>query len=298
MNWKVLWKWTRPLLAAAIIILISYYLYRQIAFGWHELSGKISLSHRIFVGFLALSVPPLLGPLIWWGIIRQLGGRMTAREAYWAWSAANLGKYMPGKVWNIAGRFYFSRDSKILIAESIIIEVVANLWAAFLAAVTAIPFGLWVPGIAWVMALGAALGLVGLIWPKLFQRAVRLPLNLLRKDLPPPEAFPRKAYLLTTLYLYLIWLLVGLGLWLVLTELGSATNPFMAAGAYALGWMAGYMFLLVPGGFGVREGMFSWLLLGAPAAALVAVFARLAIMIWEIVGFLLGLGLRPGKKEH
>jgi len=298
LNWKVVWKWTRPFLAAAVIILVSYYLYRQIAFGWHELSGRIALTPGICFGFLVFSAPPLLGPLIWWGIVRQLGGRMKAREAYWAWSAANLGKYMPGKVWNIAGRFYFSRDSKIIVAESILIEVVANLWAAFLAAATAIPFGLWAPGIAWVMACGALLGLVGLIWPKLIGNAVRLPLKLLKKEVPPSGAFPRKAYLLTTLWLYLIWLLGGLGIWLVLRDLGYQSNPLTAGGANALSWMVGYLFLLVPGGFGVREGTFSWLMGGAAGPALVAVFSRLALTIWEIIGFLVGMGVRPGKKKR
>ena len=296
MNWKAVWKWTRPFLAAAVIILVSYYLYRQIAFGWHELSGRIALTPGICFGFLVFSAPPLLGPLIWWGIVRQLGGRMKAREAYWAWSAANLGKYMPGKVWNIAGRFYFSRDSKIIVAESILIEVVANLWAAFLAAATAIPFGLWAPGIAWVMACGALLGLVGLIWPKLIGNAVRLPLKLLKKEVPPSGAFPRKAYLLTTLWLYLIWLLLGLGLWFLLANFGTVANPLSAAGAYALGWMAGYLFLLVPGGFGVKEGIFTWLMGGAAGPALVAVFSRLALTIWEIIGFLVGLGVRPKSR--
>ena len=295
MSWRVIWRWMRPFLAACLVILISYYLYGQIASGWHELSGRIGLSFGICSGFLLLSAPPLLGPLIWWGIVRQLGGRMTAREAYWAWSAANLGKYIPGKVWNIAGRFYFSRDSNLIIAESILIEVLANLWAAFAAAATAIPFGLWAPGIAWVMAGGAALGLVGLVWPSLLQRAVRLPLRLLRRELPPAEAFPRKAYLLTTLYLYLIWLIGGVGIWLFLRDLGYRSNPLAVGGANALSWMVGYLFLLVPGGFGVREGVFSWLLAGAPAAALAAVFTRLAITLWEIIGFLVGLGVKPGR---
>jgi hypothetical protein len=295
LNPKVIWRWTKPILATALVIIISYYLYRQITSGWHELSGRIGLRFGICSGFLLLSAPPLLGPVIWWGIVRQLGGRMSAREAYWAWSAANLGKYMPGKVWNIAGRFYFSPDSKIIIADSILIEVLANLWAAFVAAATAIPFGLWAPGVAWVMGVGATVGLLGFIWPSLVQKAIRLPLKLLRRDIPPLEAFPRKAYLLTTLYLYLIWLVGGVGIWLFLRDLGYQSNPLAVGGANALSWMAGYLFLLVPGGFGVREGVFSWLLAGAPAAALAAVFTRLAITVWEIIGFLIGLGVRPGQ---
>ncbi|MGC8895054.1 MAG: lysylphosphatidylglycerol synthase domain-containing protein [candidate division WOR-3 bacterium] len=298
MNWKAVWKWTRPFLAAAVVFLISYYLYQQIVSGWDELSGRLSFSPGICVGFLLLSAPPLLGPLIWWGIVRQLRGKMSPREAYWAWSAANLGKYMPGKVWNIAGRFYFSRDSKLIIAESILIEVMANLWAAFLAAATAIPFGLWASGIAWLMAAGAALGLLGLAWPRLLQKAVRLPLKLLRREVPPSQAFSRKAYLLTTLWLYLIWLVGGLGIWLVLRDLGYQSNPLTAGGANALSWMVGYLFLLVPGGFGVREGTFSWLMSGTAATALAAVFTRLAITVWEIIGFLVGVCLRPGEKKR
>ncbi|MEO0180757.1 MAG: lysylphosphatidylglycerol synthase domain-containing protein [candidate division WOR-3 bacterium] len=285
----------RPLLAAAVIILVSYYLYRQISSGWHELSGRLALSPGICLGFILFSAPPLLGPLIWWRIIKNLGGEMTPREAYWAWSAANLGKYMPGKVWNIAGRFYFSKDSKMIVADSILIEVLANLWAAFLAAATAIPFGLWTPWIAWVMSAGAILGLAGLIWPRSIQNALRLPLRLLRREAPPPQAFPRRAYLLTTLYLYLIWLLVGFGLWLALVDLGSRANPIAVAGAYALGWMAGYLFLLVPGGFGVKEGIFTWLMGGSAGVALVAVFGRLALTTWEIIGFLVGLAVRKRK---
>ena len=118
----------------------------------------------------------------------------------------------------------------------------------------------------------------------------------MKKEVPPSGAFPRKAYLLTTLWLYLIWLLLGLGLWFVLANFGTVANPLSAAGAYALGWMAGYLFLLVPGGFGVKEGIFTWLMGGAAGPALVAVFSRLALTIWEIIGFLVGLGVRPKSR--
>ncbi len=295
---KTLWKWLKPLIAVVVIALVIYYLYRQISSGWATISGGIRLDLRMAGGVALMALPPFAGPFIWWWLLKSLGSDIGVAPAFWAWSAANLGKYLPGKVWNIAGRFYFTGESKVLVAESIGLEVLANLWAGFLASATGLGFGLGVKTgvMAWVLVMGAVAGAVGLIWPDLIRKFVRLPLKLLKKEVPVPRVFPRSAYALAVAALYLIWLGVGVGLWLVLGSMGHKGNPVALGGAYALSWMAGYLFLLVPGGCGVREGTFSWLMGGGAPVALAAVVARLAITLWEIVAFVVAFALKSALK--
>ncbi len=279
-------------LAGAIVVLAFYYIFKQIAANWEVVRASARLNPTSLVGAALLGVQPLLAPFGWWLALKSLGSKASWRRAYWAWSASNLGKYAPGKVWNILGRFYFMpHEGKVALAESIAVEVFSNLWAASLAATTATLF--WQPPWAPVAWAGAAGGLLALAYPKAIQLALRAPAKLLKKELKAPSDFPRRAFAVLTLFYYLLWLALGVGIWLVGLSLGIGANPVILGGAYAVAWMGGYLFLLVPGGFGVREGLFTAMAGVNPGVAgVLAVAVRLGITIWEVLAFGLAFVLR------
>ncbi len=279
-------------LAGIIVLLAFYYIFKQISGNWEAVRASFRFTPSSLGGALLLGVQPLLAPFGWWLALRKLGSTAGWRRAYWVWSASNLGKYAPGKVWNVLGRFYFlSGESKALVAESIAIEVVANLWAASLAAATSTLFrsSPWAPA-AWAAAAG---GLAFALYPRSIQLALRLPARLLKREFKAPEAFPRLAFLGLSAYYYALWLLLGLGIWLLGTSFGTGADPLVLGGSYALAWMGGYLFLLVPGGFGVREGLFTAMAGVNPGVAgVLAVAVRLGITIWEVLAFGIALLLR------
>jgi uncharacterized membrane protein YbhN (UPF0104 family) len=234
---------------------------------WH--GSHISLSQvdwlAIAGSFLLAAVATTAGAWIWLVILRGLGTRTQ-----WRWAGlffqAQLGKYIPGSVWQYAGRAAMARSNGIPV-RPVVVSLPIEFAASGIAAgvIGALLLGWW----------GAAvIGAVALIL-----LAIERPARV--RSLPLPTTIR------ATLLYVPVWLLLGVSFWLCARGLVAvpASDLALYMGTFAVAWLAGLFAVYAPGGLGVREAVIVALLsshIGAADALVVAAASRLILVIVDV----------------
>jgi hypothetical protein len=251
------------LLAAALVFVVL-----RARSLWH--GSHIDWSH---VGWVALAVALVLGAvgtaagaLIWLAILRGLGAR-TERRWVWLFFQSQLGKYIPGSVWQYAGRTAVARTYGLpvrTVAMSLPIEFVA-------AAIAAGATGAFLLG-WWGAAVIAAAAIVLLV----IERPARV------------RAVAVPATIRATLLYVPVWLVLGASFWFCAHGLVGAPAEDLAfyMGAFSIAWLAGLVAIYAPGGIGVREAVLVAFLggrIGAADALVVAAASRLILILVDVL---------------
>ena len=292
----------RGLISLGAIALIFFFLIRSLAGNWNDLrSEEIDIQPALLL--LSL-LPPLAAllvlSLIWTRIVTYLTrvnrlplGRL-ARVFLYSW----IGRYVPGKVAYVLGRFYLGRSiglSSTTLVGSIAYENVLLVAAASaFATVTLVP-ALAVQSENFLPYLALpAIALAGIIalHPRVLGRVLPVVLRLLGREstevdwlLPVPEMAKVIAFYFGAFSLN------GLGFYLLIVSLTSYSPGHLplAMGAFTLAGVIGMISLFAPAGLGVREGVLVAVLqftLPVEVAILVALAAR----VWTTVIDLLLVG--------
>lgn len=240
---------------------------------------------------------------VWVGLVRALGSRVSWSEGILAWAGASLGRYIPGKVWQLSGVALFLKRGGHSGAAAVSAAVVSQV----LTLLTGAALGLWLAGRTWLPEMGAlrTLGLVAvlflLVQPSVIRRVTRWGARRLGEDVVVGR-MDRRALVRAGGGLAGTWVLHGLGFWCLLRGSLGPGGPGLpeATGIFAAGYVVGYAVLVAPGGLVAREGALTGLLatlgpLAVPVAGAVAVLARLWTMASELLLLgIAGLGARAG----
>jgi glycosyltransferase 2 family protein len=252
---------------------------------WHD--SHIALAQ---VDWLALSgafvvslIGVAAGGFIWLSILRRLG---VETQRCWAgvFFQAQLAKYIPGTVWQYAGRATLARAQGIpvrAVGISLPIELAALALGA--AAMSPLLLGWW-----------GVLPVIGLA-------VTAVAAERLGAGKPAAAAGARAC-----LYYLCAWPLVGLGFWLTARALVTvpAHDLPVYVGAYAIAWLVGFVAVYAPGGLGVREAVLVALLsgrLGTADALVVAAVSRALLTLVDLVlagGGLAWLNPRRARLEQ
>ncbi len=286
-------------LAAAVVIV---YVGRNLGQGLRDLRaqpmpdnprwGMIALSGVLFLVAHAVLVETWRTVLACW----------DARLPFWSaariWSVSNLGKYVPGKIWQIGAMSAMSRElgvSPIAASGSAILGTLVNVIAGFVIALVSGRALLertrpgWSDVATLIVAVAAvALLLAPFIVPRLAPVAARL------TGRPLQTTLPVRAVVYSLVGNLLAWLIYGAAFrLLVLGILGSATGGYLEyLAAYTISYLFGYLAFFAPAGIGVRELFMMRVLAVAglasvPQAALVTVCSRIWLTLLEVTpGFL------------
>lgn len=227
----------------------------------------------------------------WRRMLAGWGQRLGYAEAARIWVLSSLGKYVPGKVWAIAGMALMAREAGVAAWAATASAVILQALAVGSGAAVAGLFGAGAihaerPGLLpWLLAGGAValLAVAVLAWPPVTRRVVRLA-GIEPDGALTPGTEPLFVGLLANV---IAWLGYGMSLWLLAlaTLPAPALGPQAAVAAFAASYVAGLVALFAPGGLVVREGLLIVLLQGSlglgPATAL-AVASRLLLTITEL----------------
>lgn len=260
-------------------------------FAWQPDLAWLSLA--LICAILAL----WLTGTVWARLYRATGTRLSYAEATAAWIGSNLGRYIPGKIWQLSGLAAYVKarghQGALAVATSVVLQAVTLLSAIVWALATLGPDLLGTEGGAGVSLLILAGLLLILVQPPVVRIATRLGARLLREE--PREAPASSADTLQAAFLMaLAWWLYGIGLWaLLLGVAGEAPlSPLAATGAFAAAYTAGYLVLVAPGGLVVREGALAGLLVALTAwPAAVAAILALAARVWVTAAELVALAV-------
>jgi uncharacterized membrane protein YbhN (UPF0104 family) len=283
-------------------------------------AGRVLAAQWTDVKALGASLTPAWGRVVWSGVIVMVsyavliatwramvhawGARIGGADAARIWFVSNLGRYVPGKIWQIGAMGVMAQavgvPATAAVGSALVISLV-NILAGF--AVVAATGGALVTLLAperggLPVVLGAlTLGVLALPW--VLPPIIRLAAKVTRREIPVPT-LPHRAIWIAAAGCAVAWMLYGLAFReLTVALLGSASGEAATyVAVFTLSYLIGFLALFAPGGIGVRELSMGALLVsagltGEPAAALLVIASRLWLTVLEIVPGLLFLLARP-----
>lgn len=274
-------------LQAVLGLLLIAFIWRSVAENWNQFEAlEFDLNFRAVPLAAAIGTVWLTYAVLIESWRRLIVGSTTETFSFMSaaavWTVSNLGRYLPGKVWSVAGLAVLAGRAGVppvaatgaALAMQVLVLLTGGTFALF-----AIDGNVPRPWLLPVLAGAALLGLAGF---RLVLRYVpsRWTANLTR---PKTASVAGAAVAVAA-----SWLTYGVAFWLlakgILPEnpltVGTASTIF--ASSYILGLVA----VFAPGGIGVREGIMVSLLvapLGAGGALVLAVASRLMFTFTEIV---------------
>ncbi len=256
----VRWTFLVVALGLAVVAVVS---------SWDQVAAAARTMPPLHLAAAAVAGAVFLGCtfLAWRALLAELGSPLPLGPAVAIFGISQVGKYVPGGVWNVIAATEIGADHRIprtrsltAMALAVLVSVVSGcaLAAATLPFAGADALGPW----GWVVWCSPLL--LVLLVPAVLERLVRLGLRLLRR--PTPERpLSWRGLAVAVAWSVAGWAVAGLHLWLLTTGLGMAATPrtlALAVGGYALAWVVGFVVVLVPAGAGAREAVLLLLLAG------------------------------------
>jgi len=254
-------------LAQLLLVAALFFVALKVRSIWH--GSHVELANvdwaALAGSFVLAAVGTAAGALIWLAILDGLGVKPRLR---WAglFFQAQLGKYIPGSVWQYAGRAAVARTNGIPVRP-----VGVSLGVEFAAA---------------AIAAGSMAGFLLGWWGALILVAIAV--LLAAGGRPTRSRLPAFVTLRATLLYLPVWLLLGASFWLCARGLVAvpASDLALYMGAFAVAWLAGLVAIYAPGGLGVREAVLVALLhgrIGAADALVVAAASRLILILVDVL---------------
>lgn len=307
-------RWFWRLAQLALVVVVCLGVYRALAPELAGLSWEDLRRYRPAPVPLAASTALLLAvylahAFLWRRIMTDLDvARPAARDTVRVYFLASLGRYIPGKLWQLAGLAVLAARAGIpaggaaaaavlgqiafLTTGLLFLALLLPRWAegapALIAAtvLAAAAAGVWLVASPWGRGLRARLTRLA---PPRFGAGLEAALALTSRLQPGTALVWAAAYGLT-------WVVLGLAFAIFVAAF--VPEAFRAhrhlAGTIAASYLSGYIVVLAPGGLGVREVAMSLLLSqipGFPVAASLVVAA--CSRIWFTFAEVAPLGLVP-----
>lgn len=305
---------TRRILVALVKLVLTlvvlFFLFKQVESQWSQVAdyewqvSPVYLVLSIFAGLLTFFAFSQL----WRRIIAGFGHKVSPMKSFRIFYLSNLGRYVPGKVWQLLGIIYLTRREGISPEAATSSFVLVQLFAIPASFLVFVLSSLLEPKIltdrVGLLGTGSAWVAVALIFSLVASLVVRpqwlvgLGNWFLRKLKRPPIQFhiDKRVALYVVVGYCLAWFGYGVAFWLFLKSvIGQADlSLFGAVAAFNAAYQIGYLALFAPGGFGPRELVLGTLMtpfLGpvAPAAALMS---RLWAIVVESIAALMALAVR------
>lgn len=278
---------------AVLAVVLIVFVGRSVYVNWTEL-GTLDVTFQIrplWIIAAAMTVLLTYGILIeaWRRVVLGWSQTLNYGPAMRIWCLSNLGRYIPGKVWSIAGLAVLAQRAGVAgwaaAGSAVVMQMMAIGTGALVVSVSA-------PGVATPLALSGAVCLAGcvviaLAWEPMVDRIVRM----VRPGLEF-RALPVQTALLATAVTLASWVAYGMAFWMLAKGIFGNVDlsAFQATGVFAAGYIVGLLALFAPGGVGVRELVFVALLapvLGSGGALALSIAARL---LWTVTEASAALG--------
>jgi glycosyltransferase 2 family protein len=234
--------------------------------------------------------------LAWRSLLTGMGSPLPLRAAVRIYFVSQLGKYIPGSVWALVAQMELAKEHHVPRQR--------GATAALLAMATTIATGCAVAAVTlpltsddatrrywWLLVLAPIF--LALLHPRVVAYALNRALRIARRQ-PLDRTADLGTMVRTVAWTTLGWLLFGAHAWLLVRAAGGS-GFFLATGAYALAFTAGFLVIIAPGGVGVREVALTVALgpvLAAGAPLVVALVSRVVMTVadlaWAGAAVLLG----------
>jgi uncharacterized membrane protein YbhN (UPF0104 family) len=255
--------------------------------------------YYLVISIIFLCIAYMTKSIVWREGLKLNGINVSFKDSIASTGIAELGKYIPGKLWVIVGRaLYISQQADVPIEKTSTISFNVQLlviWSGLLIG----SIGLFLVPIprSWVyLALAGWIFLSMVLFNRWFHYLIRRLVSRIMKrkiEIPIIDAWNAKRMLL---FLLGDWLARMLGFYFLLASLSQIpVDPVIASG-YPLAVTLGIIAIIAPGGIGVREGVIVIWLQAAGFSWELATTMAVATRIWSLIGelgiFFTGLVLK------
>lgn len=278
-----------------LTILVTWFIVKAVGLSLDDLRDLELSDLRPRWGLLLLSSGTLLLAYLYsaslWGLlVREIGGPVLGLgPSLRVFFTANLGRYLPGKVWQLAGLAYLARREGVsagTAAGAALLGQGLSLAGACLVGLGVLLSGAEGQGVGrGITAAAGLLLLLVLTFPAILRPLLRRLLRRVKGPVPGP-LWPDQAFGVRWLGLYTVaWILQGGAFWLLGLSLGMGIPPLLGLSVFPAAYLLGYLAVFAPAGAGVREGfliVFLTPILGANGAVL-ALVARVWTTVVELV---------------
>ena len=274
--------WVVAVLAAATVIIVRSWgdidaMLRTLSWDWIAASLALTTAAKLFLGINAHVAA------------RRCGIDIGFLDAFRLYNLSQLGKYLPGSIWQFIGRAAAYRHlgagygpiRDALICESLWIVAGASVVGVVLTGPTLLGIlagSLSSFVVGWLGA-GFGLALVAALAALLWKRAALA--RYVRLARPPVRAILAQAC---------IWLLLGLGFWVLARGGGLSVGPVFAIGLFAAGYAVGFLVPIAPAGLGVRDAVLTLGLMPYVPAGEALTITVMARIVYLVVDLALALG--------
>ena len=253
---------------------------------WGSLTEALTaLPWQIAVSSFALAVAYVFFTMWSWKVIlADLGSDISWNTSTQLFGVSQIGKYIPGGVWNIVAAAEIGRDHKIPARRSVTAMTVAVLISllsgAGIGVLTVLSTSVSIQVPTWLIVLLLVI-LAALLMPPVLNQLIGFGFKLLKRPAPERQ-MTFKGLGLATLLAVIAWGIAGVQIWL-------------------LAWVAGFLVVFVPAGTGVREsvlGLFFTSALTSGGVLAVVLVSRIAMTFADLLFAALGalLKMRGAKR--
>ncbi len=276
-----------------ITVLVTWFIINRVGFDMaalRELNTDLLIPNFPLLGAssLLLMIGYAISAANWAYIVNDLGGpQIPKTDAIRLFMMANLGRYIPGKIWQITGLAALAKDRGVppgtavgaaVLGQGIALVVAAGLGIGVYH--TLLPSGYSV--LIAAVLIGSMILLAAI--PISFKAGAELWLRF-RGSQPIGTLNPTSG--LRWLLLYLVnWIVYSLAFWMMVASFSSDVSLIPVAAAFPAAYVLGYLMIFAPAGLGVREGFLIAFLsphLGVGPSGVIAVVARLWTTLTEVV---------------
>lgn len=311
MNRARIWRLVQAVLLAALLVWIGRELVQQ-RDALRAAAGALRLRWPLIIAASALVLVTYAALIQSWRLLMAgWGTTLPYGAAVRVWTTANLGRYLPGKIWSVGALAVLAQRagaSAVGATGAALLGTLLNIGAGFGVVALAGPSVLDALGPNYrIAAWGAvALFVVGvLLLPRLLPPVVRAITRRREGVTEPVQPLPARLVWSAVAINALSW--VGYGVAFHLLALGllpavsGATLGFIAI--WTASYLVGYLVLIAPGGIGAREGAmvaaFAALgLVTATDATILAIASRLWLLVLEVLPGLISLALTPTARSR
>lgn len=299
-------RW-RSLLQALVVAIVLLFWAQTLANNWQELSNfSWQVSWPWLLASLALLViQMILLASIWWRALWLMGAPVGWRLASSLWLKTQIARYVPGGIWDVAGRLALGHEAGISVramSASIVLEMALQVLSASVFLLVALLMradakaSLYLPLAALLLAAS-----VVILLPPVFRRLINWGLRLLKRE--PLDIRVTYGDMLLLFGARMVGhLMLGIGFVMFARGVTAITwqqAPAMIA-AYVGAWLIGFLAVVVPMGIGVREGVLALLLQQQFPFGVIGVMAlgyRTWILIRDLIAALIGVWLGRGLES-
>ncbi len=284
-----------------VVITIFVYLIRIILVNWNQVKGfewHLNYLHLV-LSFFFFAFGQLFSVWLWMHLLDSFGYRLSFRRLFIIWWISAMGRYLPGKVWQLVGLAVMGEKegvpAEVTTSASVLTQVLAIL-SGFL---ISIPVILSQQRDSIYLLSAVIIGLGILVYPPIFRKWI----NFIGRRIRGIEINVHLDFwnLLKFLALYLVlWISYGLGFGFFVKGISRSAFYFNFISIYAFSYIVGLLTIFVPGGFGVREGLMAAFLkrqFGTAVASTISIAARLWVTLVEVFFFTIALAMTARRKN-